>query len=330
MKLQLDKHMETLFLLCATPISPNHKEEVIEELEALGIDGPSFYMHHYQIVEEYYSAFEKHKIDSLGSKLLFEMDDFLLSFCAYIFWRHPDWYAALDTFSEDSIRNEVKKLFGEVLESREDPISILEDMGLSDSAKWQMTVLLNKPKQQLLRVTFAVNENIQAFEKAEKKLGDRLNDLLENFSKAVENEDKTGLLRVSKQIDENAIIIPTLALPVAGVDLDGAFFCGLLNEKVFKSSGVELSKEELIMTAKCFSDKSKIQILQTLKSESIYSLEIAEKVGLTPATVSHHMSMLLATGLVEAIKKEGKVYYYLSEAGIKSYIAGITKLFLSK
>ena len=49
---------------------------------------------------------------------------------------------------------------------------------------------------------------------------------------------------------------------------------------------------------KAFGDKSKFEILYSLKESPKYNLEIAEQLHLTAATMSHHVNILLSQGLV--------------------------------
>ena len=50
------------------------------------------------------------------------------------------------------------------------------------------------------------------------------------------------------------------------------------------------------------SDKTRREILSMLKERNLSAGEIADKFNLTKATVSHHLSVLKAAGLVDAEK----------------------------
>lgn len=72
---------------------------------------------------------------------------------------------------------------------------------------------------------------------------------------------------------------------------------------------LENTKEMLLQILKLLGDKSKFEILCLLKSHGRDKLKIAEELQLTPATTSHHMSMLLSNHIVTVEKKDGRVYY---------------------
>lgn len=87
-------------------------------------------------------------------------------------------------------------------------------------------------------------------------------------------------------------------------------------------------KQTLLNGFKLLSDKSKLEILCLLKTGPKYNLEIAEQLHLTPPTMSHHMSRLLAEGFVDVKKEGGKVYYSLSPNKIEEMMLFINKLLL--
>ena len=60
-----------------------------------------------------------------------------------------------------------------------------------------------------------------------------------------------------------------------------------------------------MLVFKNLADKTRFQILNLLKSGDLYGQEIAEKVGITLATVSYHMSFLLAANLVRRYRCRG-------------------------
>ncbi|BBF43381.1 arsenical resistance operon repressor [Lachnospiraceae bacterium KM106-2] len=66
-------------------------------------------------------------------------------------------------------------------------------------------------------------------------------------------------------------------------------------------------RERFLMDAtKAISDESRLKILRLLQKRPMYVQEIAEELSLTPATVSHHMSLLLQSKLITALIKNEK------------------------
>ena len=91
---------------------------------------------------------------------------------------------------------------------------------------------------------------------------------------------------------------------------------------------MQSAKEMLPQILKLLGDKSKFEILCLLKSHGRYNLEIADELHLTPATASHHMSMLLGNHMVTVEKKDGRVYYQLNREALQEIINCFTEIFL--
>lgn len=68
---------------------------------------------------------------------------------------------------------------------------------------------------------------------------------------------------------------------------------------------------------KALSDKTRRQILMLLKSRPHTAGEIADQFSLTAATVSHHLSVLKAGGLVRSERRAQTIIYSMNTAEIK-------------
>jgi DNA-binding transcriptional ArsR family regulator len=97
---------------------------------------------------------------------------------------------------------------------------------------------------------------------------------------------------------------------------------------ILKDENHNQSKEEIIQGLKALSDKSKFEILLSLKTSPKYNLEIAQQLGLTAATMSHHMNVLLTCGFVGINKQAGRVYYHIEEDSIRHFISSLEQTLL--
>lgn len=74
---------------------------------------------------------------------------------------------------------------------------------------------------------------------------------------------------------------------------------------------VMMTEAEAINLFKCLSDKSRLQILKSLAVEDMYVERLAERLGLTPSTVSFHLKKLADAGAVTSCKSQYYTMYSL-------------------
>lgn len=87
--------------------------------------------------------------------------------------------------------------------------------------------------------------------------------------------------------------------------------------------------EQVSEMLKMLSDKTRYKILVLLKEKkNLSGIEIAEHMGLSASTVSHHMSQLKNSGLVHEEPAGNTKYYSINEHGIKNCIQNLEKTFL--
>ena len=70
---------------------------------------------------------------------------------------------------------------------------------------------------------------------------------------------------------------------------------------------------EAVKLFKCLSDKSRLQILKSLMIEDMYVERLAERLGLTPPTISFHLKKLEEAGAVYAYKNQYYTMYAIKK-----------------
>ncbi len=134
---------------------------------------------------------------------------------------------------------------------------------------------------------------------------------------------------VSEFHPESKRVYLTAVLPLMEWITPTIIFQGVLADKLdLYQKNLENAKEMLPPILKLLGDKSKFEILCLLKSHGKYNLEIAEELQLTPATASHHMSMLLSNHMVTVEKKDGRVYYQLNQETLREITKCFGEIFL--
>ena len=75
-----------------------------------------------------------------------------------------------------------------------------------------------------------------------------------------------------------------------------------------------MTRENALKLFKCLSDASRLRIIQSLTQGDMYTELLAERLGLTPSTVSFHMKKLEDAGLVISRKEQYYTVYSLNRA----------------
>ncbi len=73
-----------------------------------------------------------------------------------------------------------------------------------------------------------------------------------------------------------------------------------------------MTQENALKLFKCLSDMSRLRIIQSLTQGEMYTELLAERLGLTPPTVSFHMKKLEDAGLVVSRKEQYYTVYSLN------------------
>ncbi len=84
-----------------------------------------------------------------------------------------------------------------------------------------------------------------------------------------------------------------------------------------------MTETEAIKLFKCLADKSRLQILKSLSLEDMYVERLAERLGLTPATISFHLKKLADAGAVTSYRNQYYVMYSLKKEIFLSRILDI-------
>ncbi|MBI4949858.1 MAG: winged helix-turn-helix transcriptional regulator [Deltaproteobacteria bacterium] len=73
--------------------------------------------------------------------------------------------------------------------------------------------------------------------------------------------------------------------------------------------------EETLLITKALSDGTRLRIISALKGGELCVCQVVELLKLAPSTVSRHLHILSASGLIRSRKDTRWVYYRLADAG---------------
>ncbi len=88
-----------------------------------------------------------------------------------------------------------------------------------------------------------------------------------------------------------------------------------------------MTETEAIALFKALADKSRLQILKSLALEDMFVERLAQRLDLTPATISFHLKKLAQAGAVSSYKSQYYTMYALNRAVLNT---GILDLILEK
>jgi DNA-binding transcriptional ArsR family regulator len=86
-----------------------------------------------------------------------------------------------------------------------------------------------------------------------------------------------------------------------------------------------MTETNAIKLFKCLADKSRMQILKSLMLEDMYVERLAERLNLTPATISFHLKKLEEAGAVTSYKDQYYMMYSLCRNVFMTNILDIIK-----
>lgn len=348
MKLNVLTEFDVLFEVSTLTITAmdfeKAKSKLINDLNDLGLKGDTYYTKNLKIFDKYIKTFKKNMV--LDNKNTF---DFLFkdedNYSSFIFLNvllgNRKIYENIDLFTNDDLRLEFLNAYNDMYEtdfssstvkSLENILLFLDSSNFNETTKWWFMLVLDNPKKYYSQFISLINKNINAFYKAVESIKKDLPKLINNYVKYI-NNDKHGLFKsLISNLDDSFTIIPSMSMSIVALipSPNNLSYVGLLFEDLYDSQMNSMGlRGDLVYKLKSLSDKSKMDILLLLKSGAKYSLEIAEALKLTPATVSYHMSHLLECGMVSLTKEYGKAYYQLSKENIKLFINDLENTLLS-
>jgi DNA-binding transcriptional ArsR family regulator len=82
----------------------------------------------------------------------------------------------------------------------------------------------------------------------------------------------------------------------------------------------------LVSFYKTIGDPTRLRIIKLLSEGPLHGQAIAGKLGLTPATITHHLNKLREINVVYERRDRNTIYFYLKESVIKHYAEALIDL----
>ncbi len=329
----LHPFLETLGLIYMTKNFEAVKTDMLSSLEEMNIDGTQFYKQYLSYLDNYVQVFE----DTYALK---EEETFFFGYNTEFFLTvlamatelfesdadpeqltQPHIFSVMNSFLKE--KNSEKASNSSDMENW---FLLLQSSEYSEDTKWRLLELIHNPVEKFQELFHIYENNRTAFDTTFQKNKKQLEKLVSQAPSAL--SDVICRL-VSEFHPESKRVYLTAVLPLMEWITPTIIFQGVLADKLdLYQKNLENAKEMLPPILKLLGDKSKFEILCLLKSHGKYNLEIAEELQLTPATASHHMSMLLSNHMVTVEKKDGRVYYQLNQETLREITKCFGEIFL--
>lgn len=337
---ELDPVFETMVLLYGS-VQEDRKEEVIRKVTKLGTDGERFYKKYYKFIEQYEEIFEQHMQEGHKMDFFFrkEEEEFFL-ILVVLLAEHRSWLDSFQQVTDRQLRSMIGFLFQnneeelyQSLEEAELPdlegegelVAFLSRQEFSDSVKWHMMQFMERPVYWMGELIQLVKANIPAFEKARSHMEEEIRPFMDQYR----NCDDRQFQEIAAACAPGAVVYPSLAFGAAELVFNTSAYYGIFVDYVLKKGGSPDERKNLLLTRmKALSDRSKLDILCQLKVSSKYNLELAQGMGLSASTMSHHMNVLLACDFVGIEKRGGRVYYFLKKEIVEECLEELEHLLI--
>jgi len=313
------------------------KTYIVEQVAETGISGEELYKKVGGILSRYVAAFEKKMvIDEADGVFFAEADSDFLFFVQMVFAEMPEWLDTIESMSEAEISAKLTADLRDWIETdltedatKNEIINVLARSGQSPNVCWRLLQLMQEPKQQLTHFAQIVRKNLPAYEAALLAVERPLAKRIALFEKARRSGAQSKAQELAEKVKEEPIhtVVPMLMNPGMEMVGGGYNYVGLFVDDIFRMVANLKKAHHSNPVLKVIGDSSKFEILVALNRAPKYNLELAEHLGLSAATVSHHMQMLITYDLVSVEKRDGRVYYTLEKEPIRALITDLQMVF---
>jgi len=207
-------------------------------------------------------------------------------------------------------------------------MKFLKDQPLDSEIKWNLLCLIEDPKIYVEKFIVLINRYIPLFNEIWAKYKKQFEDFVSWLDHQVKIH---GIHYINQNLDimdfsqfdeiHFSYSLFDLSTTYIGSEENQCYlYLGLLFQQYVNQRIDKQDVEKNLMVYKNFSDKTRFDIIRMLIEKESFGQEIAERLGITTATVSYHMGYLLGASLVQVTKKRRKVYYSINKDVVRKSI----------
>ncbi|GAA0466783.1 metalloregulator ArsR/SmtB family transcription factor [Alkalibacillus silvisoli] len=208
----------------------------------------------------------------------------------------------------------------------------IKHLTIPEEEKWKMIYFAHHPNEVKQRLSLLLKQMYERnYMNDEKQV---LQELEQSIDVLKQNEYQSFIHELASQHTtwndrKRLIVVPSYSLNVGFISHDEADFNLLIvGLKRFNVIRKMRDDKEVLELLKILTDERRFNMLRLLKRRAHYGYEIAQSLGISNSTVSHHLAILLNHGFVQSSRDENKVYYSINQGEVKSVIRELENLFL--
>jgi DNA-binding transcriptional ArsR family regulator len=238
-----------------------------------------------------------------------------------------------DLKNDNSINEEILKA---ILKDEKKTIEFIRGLELSSSIKWEVFDFFQEVKTSINELVKLLEDYYPLCMSVLEKNKSSIQEFNNYLIGGVEKDGEAFIRKITRGlidfqgIEEIYVTSTFFNSHSLGFNGNGSKLY-LVIGTTFEETAEEIYGEEQIEInlniLKNLSDKTRFQILMLLKDNEMYGQEIAEKIGITMATVSYHMSYLLIANMVFIDKVGHKGYYKLNKEALRKNIDFLKGIF---
>lgn len=108
------------------------------------------------------------------------------------------------------------------------------------------------------------------------------------------------------------------------------FYTGVLSLPLRQIAEKPFDEKELCRALRVLGDPSKFEILRQTAGKPVYGLQLSKNLGISTATVSHHVSQLSEQGLIHEQREANRVYYRANTEQLLRLADQLNRIFREK
>lgn len=235
--------------------------------------------------------------------------------------------------SDYKIKDEIK--LKEVCSSNSNMLKFIKNLNISSSLKWNLLNFIEDTKYYTNDLADFIEAYVPQYHKRMKKYQKYKDERINYYRDKINKEGINYIKNLGRdvfnyeadfeEVHVSVIFFNSVSFVYEDIADKLYILLGINVEDTFKKFCGDTELENNLLFFKNLSDKTRFGIIRLLSKRDYYGLELAEQLGITTATVSYHMSYLLASKMVHIERKDHKAYYTLDKETFKKSIEFLNK-----